>query len=99
MNFIIEGTDRRGSLERQQAARPAHWQRLRELQHEGRSLLAGPIPAIDGPDPGPADFIGSLIVAQLDSRASAERWPELDSYVTADVYGSATVEPSCKVLP
>jgi uncharacterized protein YciI len=53
------------------AARPAHVERLQALQDEGRLLLAGPFPAIDAPDPGPAGFSGSLIVAEFASLEAA----------------------------
>lgn len=99
MYYIIKGTDHPGSLEHRLAARPAHLQRLKELQNEGRLLLAGPIPAIDSPDPGPAGFTGSLIVAEFSSLDDAERWAHADPYVNAKVYKSVTVEPFRKVLP
>ena len=67
--YAIIGTDVAGSLERRLAARPAHLARLTALRDEGRLLLAGPFPAIDSPDPGPAGFSGSLIVAEFPSQA------------------------------
>lgn len=99
MYYIIKGTDRTGSLEQRLATRPAHLQRLKELQQEGRLLLAGPIPAIDSPDPGPAGFTGSLIVAEFPSLEAAERWANADPYVAAGVYSNVAVEPFRKVLP
>ena len=53
---------------------------------EGRLLLAGPFPAIDSPDPGPAGFSGSLIVAEFASHAAATAWADADPYVAAGVY-------------
>ena len=58
--------------------RPAHLERLRQLQDEGRLLLAGPCPTIDSPDPGPAGFTGSLIVAEFASLAQAQDWADAD---------------------
>ena len=56
MLYIIIGEDRPGSLEARLAARPAHLERLTQLQQEARLILAGPCPTIDSPDPeGPAD--------------------------------------------
>lgn len=99
MYYVIKATDRPGSLEQRLAARPAHLQRLQALQQEGRLLLAGPIPAIENPDPGPAGFTGSLIVAQFDSLQAAECWAKDDPYVSAGVFNAVTVEPFRKVLP
>lgn len=99
MYYVIKGADRPGSLERRLAARAAHLQRLLALQQDGRLLLAGPIPAIENPDPGPAGFTGSLIVAQFESLQAAERWAKDDPYVNAGVFDAVTVEPFRKVLP
>ena len=51
MLYAILATDRPGSLAARLDARPAHLERLRALQEEGRLILAGPHPAIDSPDP------------------------------------------------
>ena len=67
MLYAIVAEDRPDSLSARLAARPAHLERLKTLQEEGRLILAGPFPAIDSPDPGPAGFSGSLIVAEFDS--------------------------------
>jgi uncharacterized protein YciI len=71
MLYAIVGEDRPDSLAERLAARPAHVERLKALQDEGRLLLAGPFPAIDSPDPGPAGFSGSLIVAEFASLEAA----------------------------
>jgi len=72
---------------------------LKALQEEGRLLLAGPFPAIDSPDPGPAGFSGSLIVAEFSSINDAKVWANDDPYVAAGVYASVTVKPFKKGLP
>lgn len=99
MFYIIAGEDRPGSLEHRLAARPAHLERLQALQAEGRLLLAGPCPAIDSPDPGPAGFSGSLIVAEFASLDAARAWADADPYVAAGVYEKVVVKPFKKVLP
>jgi uncharacterized protein YciI len=98
MLYAIWGKDRAGSLEHRLAARPAHLERLTRLQDDGRLILAGPFPAIDSPDPGPAGFSGSLIVAEFASLADAEEWAAADPYVAAGVYEEVTVRPFRKVL-
>jgi uncharacterized protein len=99
MWYAIIGIDHPESLEARKSARPAHLARLQQLQDEGRMLLAGPFPAIDAEDPGPAGFSGSLIVAEFPSLAEAESWAKADPYVAAGVYRETTVKPFRKVLP
>lgn len=99
MWYCITGTDHPESLERRMAARPQHLARLEALLAEGRLLLAGPFPAIDAEQPGPAGFSGSLIVAEFASLADAEAWAEADPYVNAGVYASVSVKPFRKALP
>lgn len=99
MLYAIIGEDSENSLDKRLAARPAHLARLTELQQAGRLVLAGPFPAIDSPDPGPAGFSGSLIVAEFDSLEAARAWAEADPYVAAGVYGRVAVKPFRKALP
>ena len=99
MWYAITADDTPGSLEKRMAARPAHLQRLQALQNEGRLLLAGPFPAIDSMDPGPAGYSGSLIVAEFDSLETARSWADADPFVVAGVYASVTVKPFRKTLP
>jgi uncharacterized protein YciI len=80
-------------------ARPAHIGRLEELKSDGRLVIAGPCPAIDSNDPGPAGFTGSLIVAEFDSLPDAESWAEADPYIEAGVYADVIVKPFKRVLP
>lgn len=97
--YAIVGEDVPDSLDKRLAARPAHLARLNELQSEGRLLLAGPFPAIDSPDPGPAGFAGSLIVAAFDSLEAARSWADADPYVAGGVYARVDVRPFRKTLP
>ncbi len=99
MLYAIIGLDSPNSLEKRLSVRPQHLQRLQQLQAEGRLQLAGPFPAIDSPDPGPAGFSGSLIVAEFDSLEAARSWAEADPYVAAGVYADVQIRPFKKVLP
>jgi hypothetical protein len=99
MLYVIIGEDRAGTLDKRLASRPAHLERLQALQAEGRLVLAGPCPAIDSPDPGPAGFSGSIIIAEFASLDTAKAWADADPYVAAGVYEKVTVKPFKKVLP
>jgi uncharacterized protein len=99
MLYMIDGEDVPNSMEQRLAARPAHVARLEALKAEGRLILAGPYPAIDSPDPGPAGFSGSLIVAEFASLEAARLWADADPYVVAGVYAGVTIKPFKKVLP
>ena len=99
MLYAIMCEDVPGSLARRMEARPAHLARLKALQEEGRLVLAGPHPAIDSQDPGPAGFTGSLVVAEFATREAAIAWASEDPYAAAGVYARVTVKPFRKVLP
>jgi len=97
--YAIISEDNPDSLELRKQTRPAHLKRLQALQDEGRLLLAGPHPAIDAEDPGPAGFTGSLVVAEFPSLQDASDWASSDPYQTAGVYAKVTVKPFRKVFP
>ena len=99
MYYAIFGVDREDSLEARLSARPEHVARLQTLLKEGRLLLAGPHPAIDSEDPGPAGFTGSLIVAEFPNLTEAKQWADNDPYIRSGVYTSITVKPFKKALP
>ena len=99
MWYAIEGYDAADALPARVAARPAHLDRLVALRDQGRLLLAGPCPAIDAEDPGPAGFSGSIVIAEFDSLDSARAWADSDPYVQAGVYARVEVRPFRKVLP
>ena len=99
MWYAITGIDIPHSLEKRKGARPAHLARLQKLLEEGRLLLAGPFPAIDAEDPGPAGFSGSLIIAEFDDLEAARKWADADPYRVAGVYREVTVRPFRQTLP
>jgi len=99
MWYMIFAQDHPDSLEKRRAARPDHLRRLEALREAGRLLLAGPLPAVDNEDPGPAGFTGSLVVARFDSLEEAQAWAAADPYQAAGVYARVEVRPFKKVLP
>lgn len=99
MFYVVIAEDKPNSLEKRLEARPAHLERIKQLNSEGRLLLAGPHPSIDAEDPGEAGFSGSLIVAEFNSLDDAKHWADADPFVSAGVYEKITVKPFRKVLP
>ena len=99
MLYAIICEDTPNSLDKRLSVRPAHLARLSDLQNAGRLVLAGPMPAIDSNDPGPAGFTGSLIVAEFESLSAAQIWADTDPYVGAGVFARVAVKPFKKVLP
>lgn len=99
MLYAIISQDIEDSRALRQANRPAHLERLEQLQAEGRLVLAGPCPGADTEEPGPAGFTGSLVVAEFDSLEAAEAWARSDPYQTGGVYARVTVKPFKKVFP
>jgi len=99
MWYAIISEDHEGTLDKRLSARPDHVARLTALRDEGRLLIAGPHPAVDSPDPGPAGFTGSLVVAEFSSLEDAKTWANKDPYIAAGVYNTVTVKPFNLVLP
>ena len=99
MWYAIEGHDGADVLAQRTQARSAHLARLTALRDQGRLLLAGPCPAIDAEDPGPAGFSGSIVIAEFASLDAARAWAQDDPYVAAGVYTRVEVRPFKPVLP
>lgn len=99
MWYAIISEDVEDSREHRAGAREAHLARLEELVDDGCLLVAGPHPAIDAEDPGPAGFSGSLVIADFPSLEAARAWADADPYVEAGVYRRVTVKPFKRVLP
>ena len=99
MLYMIYGEDVPDSAAKRAAARPPHLERVQALVDAGRLVLAGPLPAVDSPDPGAAGMAGSLIVAEFESLAAAQAWIAGDPYVTQGVFARVTVRPFKQVLP
>jgi uncharacterized protein YciI len=97
--YAIISEDVENSLEKRLTTRPAHLERLEELQKRGRLVIAGPHPAIDAENPGDTGFTGSLIIAEFDSLQQAREWANADPYLEAGVYATVTVKPFKQVFP
>jgi hypothetical protein len=99
MYYVFICEDIENSLELRTRHRPAHRARLEALVDEGRIMVAGPMPAIDSEDPGPAGFSGSVIIAEFDSLEAARTWADEEPFLKAGVYRSVVVKPFLKTLP
>lgn len=99
MLYSIYARDHENSLTARLQARPAHLERLQQLLDQGRLVVAGPLPAVDSEDPGPAGYTGSLVIAEFGSLEDAMAWAEQDPYVSAGVYADVEVKPYRKILP
>jgi len=96
--YVIYAEDTADSLEKRNSVRPAHLARLQLLQDEGRLIAAGPLPAVDSNDPGPAGFTGSVIIAEFSSLEAAQSWANDDPYIAAGVYEKVAVKPFKRVF-
>jgi uncharacterized protein YciI len=99
MLYALITEDAPDSLAKRLAVRPEHLARLQQLADAGRLVLAGPMPAIDSLDPGPAGFLGSLIVAEFENQAAAQAWLDDDPYAKIGVFAKASARPFKHVLP
>jgi len=97
--YAVICKDVENSLDARLSARPAHLERLQDLQNQGRLVIAGPHPIVDSNDPGSCGFSGSLIIAEFDSLDAAQQWAAADPYTAAGVYDGVTVKPFKKVFP
>jgi uncharacterized protein YciI len=79
--------------------RPRHLEYVQPLIDQGRFVFGGPHPAIDSPDPGPAGFTGSLIIAEFESLEAAKAWSAQDPYVVEGVFGDVEIKPVIQVRP
>ncbi len=99
MLYAIIARDVPNSLALRRNVRPRHLEYLQPLVDQGRVVFAGPHPAIDSPDPGPAGFNGSLIIAEFDSLERARAWSAADPYVVEGVFGEVEIKPVVQVAP
>jgi len=99
MWYLIEGFDAADSLPKRKANRAAHLARVEAMRDEGRLLVAGPCPAIDASDPGPAGYTGSVLIVEFASLDEARRWADADPYLEAGAWARVDVRPFVKVMP
>jgi uncharacterized protein YciI len=99
MLYAIIARDVPDSISLRPKVRSRHLQYLQPLVDQGRVVFAGPHPAIDSPEPGPAGFTGSLIIAEFASLDGARAWSEGDPYVREGVFAEVEIKPVLQVQP
>jgi uncharacterized protein YciI len=99
MLYAVLSEDVADSLEKRNSVSHEHLARIQKLNDQGRLLVAGPHPAIDNEEPGPAGFSGSLVIAEFESLEEAQAWADSDPFIIAGVYQNVKVKPFKQVLP
>lgn len=99
MLYAIMARDVASSSQLRPQVRPRHLTHLKTLTDRGQVVFAGPHPAIDSPDPGPAGFSGSLIIAEFDSLQAAREWSAKDPYVVEGVFEQVEIKPVIQAFP
>ena len=99
MLYAIFATDIPDSVAKRNETRDSHVANLNKLVDQGRVALAGPLPAIDSPDPGPAGMFGSLMVIEFDSLEDAHQWVANDPYTTGGVFADVVIKPFIQTVP
>ena len=93
--FMIIGHDVANSTQLRQETRPAHIARLKQLESEGRLVIAGPNPIEHGEEA----MSGSLVVAAFDSLEAVQQWASEEPYLKAGVYSHVDIKPFIQALP
>lgn len=89
MKFVMIGWDGPEGQAKQKVLRPAHRERLKQLESKGKFILAGPF----------EDRSGSLIVIEADSAQEARAIVQMDPYVEQGVFGKVEIRPFIQVFP
>lgn len=99
MLYAIMARDTAESSSKRAAVRQRHVEYVKGLMQSGRLVFAGPHPAIDSQDPGPAGFTGSLVIAEFESLEAAELWAANDPYRIEGVFAEVEIKPVLQTLP
>lgn len=99
MLYAIMCRDIPNSTSKRTTVRPRHLEYVGALLRSGRLIFAGPHPTIDSPDPGPAGFSGSLVIAEFESLEAAEQWAAQDPYRIEGVFAGVEIKPVIRALP
>lgn len=89
MHYVIHAYDftDEQAYERRLAARPAHFEKARQLKAEGHFVLGGALLDEGG------KMIGSMMLVDFDSEESLNQWLTSDPYVLGQVWDRIDVKP------
>lgn len=99
MLYAIFARDIADSVAARSATRERHMAYLKPLVDQGRVVLAGPLPAIDSTEPGPAGMYGSLLIVEFDSLDEAQDWANNDPYLKEGVFEEVIVKLFKRIVP
>jgi len=89
MKFVVIGIDGPEGQEKRGSLRPAHLERLEQMDLKGKVVMAGPF----------SDRSGSLIILEVDSVDEARAFMEGDPYVKNGVFERLEIRPFTQVFP
>ena len=84
--IAYDGTDG-NALNRRLAARPAHFEGVRQLKEQGSFIEGGAILDDSG------KMIGSVMIVAFDSREELEDWLKVEPYVLGKVWQHMEIRP------
>jgi hypothetical protein len=99
MLYVIIAEDIQQSSDLRAKYSDQHRARISALVDQGRLVVAGPCPKVDGVEFSDAGVSGSVIIAEFDSEDDAKRWLSEDPFVIHGVYQSVNLKPFKKVFP
>lgn len=89
MHYVVHAYDHTDSaaLDRRMAARPAHFEYVRQLKERGEFILGGALLDPDG------KMIGSMLLLNLESQARLDDYLQNDPYIVQGVWETIDVKP------
>jgi uncharacterized protein len=81
-----DGTDEK-ALERRMAARPAHFEKAKELKANGNYILGGAMLDRDG------KMVGSTMVLRFESGEKLQEWLDSEPYISGKVWEKIDINP------
>lgn len=89
MVIVVMGWDGPSALKGRERYRTEHRERLKQKDHEGRLILAGPF----------SDGSGSLLIFEAESVEEIQKFMEEDPYVKYRVFDRIEIRPLTPVFP
>lgn len=93
--FAIIGHDVADSTAQRKLSRPEHVARLKELESQGRLVIAGPTPITHGQEA----MSGSVVIAEFADLQAVQAWADDEPYLRDGVYSHVDIKPFIQALP